>query len=272
MAWNRPTEKKIETKRAPGKWRGAAAGLLAVCAIAVGAWFFFAGGGRDGASAKARGDKAIKDAAPARVRQTPAKSPKQVQKPKTVEEALANIAEKPKTEIKRREISPEEWNRLTNRVFKTGTEQLLSWVCQVTPGDMPMPIPHLDDEEKKNLVAILFSKNPVKEGDSERIANLKQDVDYAKKEMAKYIREGGDPDEFLQYYFKELKNAFEYRNEVLSQISELYEDGDRELARAFAKKANEILAEKGIRTVAREEFDEEPENEEEKEPQKEVQQ
>ena len=259
--WNRSRQSAEcevrSAKRSHGAW---CLVLGAFClVIGLGVWLLWPEGERGEVAATSERGR-IKEAKPAKARSAErevrsAKKPK----PKTVEEAMANIEEKPKPEIKKRELSPEEWNRLTNRVFKTGTEQLMSWICQITPGDMPMPIPNLDEEEKRNLAAILISKNPVKEGDSERLANLKQDVDYAKKEMAKYIGEGGDPDDFLQYYFKELKHAFEYRNEVVSQIGELYESGEKELAREFRKKANEMLTEKGIKTVDLSEFEEEAE-------------
>ena len=259
-------------KKVPCAW---CLSLGAVClVIGLGAWLLWPEGEHaEGAETKERGRIKEVCCAKSEVQRVSPSAKKPKPKPKTVEEAMANIEEAPKSEIKKRELSPEEWNRLTNRVFKTGTEQLLSWVCQVTPGDMPMPIPNLDEEEKRNLAAILISKNPVKEGDSERLANLKQDVDYAKKEMAKYIGEGGDPDEFLHYYFKELNHAFEYRNEIMSQIAALYDSGEKELAREFRKKANEMLAEKGIKQVELSEFEEESETEEhEQEENKEEQQ
>ena len=102
--------------------------------------------------------------------------------------------------------------------------------------------------------------------DDDRLANLKEDINFAKKEMASYIAQGGDPDDFLQYYFKELNRAFECRNEVRDQISQVYEECDRDFAREFRKKANAMLSERGIKTLPLSDFEEDDEiPEEEKE-------
>jgi mevalonate kinase len=72
--------------------------------------------------------------------------------------------------------------------------------------------------------------------------------------MIEYIKQGGDPDEFLQYYFKELKSAFELRNEAVSQISEVWEENP-ELAKQFLQKVNEKFTEEGIKLINQEEFE-----------------
>lgn len=145
----------------------------------------------------------------------------------------------------------------TNRTFKTGVEQLMSWVFTVEVGDMPMPIPPIGDDDREQLAAILVSKNEIKEGDSEMAAFAKEQVDYAKKEMAEFIKQGGDPDEFLQYYFGQLRHAFEFRNEAQQQYYDMLEE-DPELADEFARKVNESFDEKGIKHI----FTEAEENEE----------
>ena len=184
----------------------------------------------------------------------PEKVRKKVEKPKTVTEAMSNLGEREKPQIKLRELSPEEWLRITNRVFKTGTEQLMSIVFSTEVGDMPMPIPPISEEDRQNIVSILFSKNEIKESDSERVKDCKANVEHAKKEMIEYIKQGGDPDEFLQYYFKELKSAFELRNEAVSQISEVWEENP-ELAKQFLQKVNEKFTEEGIKLINQEEFE-----------------
>lgn len=171
--------------------------------------------------------------------------------PKKVEDVVAKLDDKPK--IKVRQITPEEWDRLTNRTFKTGTEQLMSWVFSVTPGDMPMPIPPIGEEDRKNLAAILISKNPISEKDDEKTAFCKEQVDFAKKEMAKYIGEGGDPDDFLQYYFQELKLAFDKRNDAINQLQETHEE-DPELAEQLREAINKKFEEEGIKKIIKEEI------------------
>ena len=171
-----------------------------------------------------------------------------------IDVALANIGNLEKPKIKVRELSPEEWLRITNRVFKTGTEQLMSIVFSTEPGDMPMPIPPISDEDKQNIVSILISKNPINESDSEKIKFCKENVALAKKEMIEYLKEGGDPDDFLRYYFQELKSAFELRNAAVDQIRETWE-GEPELGRQFLEKVNEKFANEGIKLINPEEFE-----------------
>ena len=148
----------------------------------------------------------------------------------------------------------------TNRTFKTGVEQLMSWVFTVEVGDMPMPIPPIGEDDREQMAAILISKNEIKESDSEMAAFAKEQVDYAKKEMAEFIKQGGDPDEFLQYYFGQLRHAFEFRNEAQQQYYDMLEE-DPDLAEEFARKVNESFDEKGIKHI----FTEKEENESEEE-------
>ena len=273
MAWNgssdiggataRASAKNRTRARRPSPWRGVVAGVSVVALVLVAMVLVMRRNGGKAGEDSSRGKEMIEAVKPQPPRETKPRAVSPGPRDRDVDLVLSSIPEKPKTEIKVRQISPEEWERLTNRVFKTGTDQLISWVCQVTPGDMPMPIPPLSDEEKKNMLAILMSKIPSNEKDDERLSTLKEDVNFAKKEMASYIAEGGDPDEFLQYYFKELKRAFDYRNEIISQVNQIYEDGDRELAREFRKRANAILAERGIRTVPLSDFEEDNEMPEE---------
>ena len=134
----------------------------------------------------------------------------------------------------------------------------MSWVFTVEPGDPPPPIMPIGIEARKNLAAILISKNEIKDSDSDRVAFSKEQVDRAKKEMAKYIGDGGDPDEFLQYYREELKLAFNKRRDAMEQIEEVAEE-DPELAKDLRKKVNEYLESQGIKKIPE---PEEPEKEE----------
>lgn len=173
---------------------------------------------------------------------------------RTVDEAIQKVPALERPPIKVRELTPEEWDRLTNRTFKTGTEQLMSWVFATEVGDMPMPIPHISEEDRQNIVAILISKNEISENDSERTKECKNAVAAAKKEMIKYLKEGGDPDEFLQYYHQELKRAFEVRNEAINQIQEVW-DEDPALGEEFLDKINEKFESEGIKAIRKEQFE-----------------
>ena len=219
-----------------------------VLVVGAGVWLLWPEGER-GEDVVATRRSGIREVKPAR-KETPKV------KPKTVDDAMANLGEytrpeiKPATNAVRKldNFSPEEWNRLTNCTFKTGVEQLMSWVFTATPGFPPMPIPNLTQEERDTLVAVLISKNTINENDSDDVKAAKEIVDQAKKEMAKFIREGGDPDEFLQYYYEELETAYRYRNEAIDQLEQLAEE-DPDLAKEFGKKVNEKLAADGIAKI-----------------------
>ena len=189
--------------------------------------------------------------------QTPSvtKVKKEHVRPKTAEEALTILDDPVKPEIKKRELTPEEWDRLTNRVFQTGTEQLMSWIFTTEVGDMPMPIPPISKEDRENIVAMLISKNEIKDTDSERVKDCKEQVQLAKKEMIKYLKEGGDPDDFLQYYYQELKSSFELRQDAIRLAEELYEE-DPEAGSEYVDKINERFADQGIKPIRKEQFEE----------------
>ena len=171
-----------------------------------------------------------------------------------VDEAVSRVPSLEKPPIKLRTLTPEEWDRLTNRTFRTGTEQLMSWVFSTEVGDMPMPIPPIGDEDRRNIVAILISRNEILESDSERTKECKAAVAAAKKEMMQYLKEGGDPDDFLQYYHQELRRAFEVRNDAISQIQEVW-DEDPALGEAFLDRINEKLGSEGIKVINKEQFE-----------------
>ncbi len=136
----------------------------------------------------------------------------------------------------------------SNRTFATGTEQVMGWIFNTTPGDMPPILPKIPIFEEAHLTEILFNKNEIKEGDDERIIELKENVALAKKEMIKFIKEGGMPDEFLEYYRNVLRDAhMEFQNsqqEVFKMVRE-----DPEGAAAYLEMVNKRLDEKGIKRV-----------------------
>ena len=250
-----PVQPKVAAKKKPSPVRGLIAGGL-VCFLAVGAYFaFFAG------LEKPQTERVEKDRG--RIKEvTPAKAPKAKPAPakeKPVEEAETNkfselwkkLGVKP--QIKVREISPEEWYRLTNRTFRTGLEQTMSIMFSTEPGDMVLPPFPMSDEDKKDIVAILISKNEVTDKDDEMTAICKQQVDRAKKEMAKYIGDGGDPEGFLNYYFQELRLAFDKRNDAIDQLRETKEE-DPELAEELRQEINKKFEEDGIKPINKEAY------------------
>ena len=231
------------------------AAVIAVIGVGLAVWLMM---GRVENSVEVTGKKegVAKERKIARQKTAVFKKDKGTASPKKImiDEALVNIGKLEKPKIKVRELSPEEWLRITNRVFKTGTEQLMSIVFSTELGDMPMPIPPISEEDRQNIVSILLSENQINDADSEKIKQCKENVALAKKEMIEYLKAGGDPDSFLQYYFQELKNAFELRNAAVEQIREAWEE-DFELGRQFLERVNEKFANEGIKSIKTEEFE-----------------
>lgn len=258
---NGKLKKRADNSKSGGIVKGLVAGAIVVIAGVASIVYFT---GNNGKTGDATGGNRGKIAAV-----NPAKPKKQIKKveytspEKTGDKLTDALAEVAAAEQALTITQPPKVNippGYTNRTFKTGVEQLMSWVFTVEVGDMPMPIPPIGEDDREQLAAILVSKNEIKDSDSEMAAFAKEQVDYAKKEMAEFIKQGGDPDEFLQYYFGQLRHAFEFRNEAQQQYYDLLEE-DPELAEEFAKRVNESFDEKGIKHI----FTDKEENESEEE-------
>ncbi len=136
----------------------------------------------------------------------------------------------------------------SNRTFATGTEQVMGWIFNTTPGDMPPILPKIPLFEEAHLTEILFNKNEIKETDDERIAELKENVELAKKEMIKFIKEGGMPDEFLEYYRNILVDSHREFQSSQQEVFKMVRE-DPEGAAAYLEMVNKRLDEKGIKRV-----------------------
>lgn len=246
--WNRPSGAAKPVQKKPSALRGVVAGLVVVVLALAGAWYFL-GDSLTSAAPKETRSRTIKDKSYKKLDDISRIKPRKeyAAKPKTVEEALQRVQEAQEP-MKLEPMPKVESKPTVKRTFHTGTEQVLSWLCHTELGEPPMPPPPIPETEMENLANILVSKNEIEEDDSPEAANAKQMVDAAKKEMVKFIKEGGDPDEFMQYVFREQMKAFETRNTANEMYEEILEN-DPEMAREFAKKANEKLAEQGIMPI-----------------------
>ena len=143
--------------------------------------------------------------------------------------------------------------------IQNGIDQRLSFITGVVPGDMPMPLFEFDEDDLKELVPALLAKNEVKDDDDADTAELKRDIAFAKKELMTYIRQGGDPNEFMEYYTKQLTQCFEMRCEAISQADDLFHS-EPELFNDFVKAVNKKFEEEGIRTISRFDITGDPED------------
>ncbi len=137
----------------------------------------------------------------------------------------------------------------TNRPFMTSVELQMARIFTKQLGDTPPPpMPPISSYEYIHLTKILISDNPVLPTDSEEWKEAKGIVEVAKKEMQKYIKEGGDPDDFINYYYGLLTDAY---NERMMCTRELMKTAiaEPEIASELYRRYNERLASKGIKQI-----------------------
>ena len=136
----------------------------------------------------------------------------------------------------------------SNRLFRTGLEQVIGWVFTTELGDMPPPLPPLPDHDLVHLEEILELKNEVREIDTERQSDEKNTVAYVKKELKNFIAKGGNTEDFLKYYHDELKSAYAERSAAQERVMTIMHE-DPAVAVEYMKEANEALASKGIKGI-----------------------
>ncbi len=136
----------------------------------------------------------------------------------------------------------------TNNVFNTGTEQVMSWIFTTKIGDPPPPMPKMSVMDEAHLAEILVASNPTFETDSEKVADAKAAVEWAKKELIEYIGQGGDAKDFLEYYRGELVQAHNEWKEAQRNVMTILEE-DPDIAADYIAEVNAQLAEKGIKGV-----------------------
>lgn len=136
----------------------------------------------------------------------------------------------------------------SNRLYRTGVEQVMDWIFTCEVGAPPPILPNISQYERLHLAEILISDNPVLAGDSERTIEAKEMMARAKKEFRDFIKEGGSPDEFLSFYHGQLVASHEEWKEARKAIFDTVRQ-DPAIALEFAKEINEKLSAKGIKQV-----------------------
>ena len=161
----RVVEGAVKCDSSTPKWVLLLIGLVVIVAAACLMWFLFSCGSNN-ASSTDKAKRVIATEPTQRIKNTQYRV--QYQKPaKTGDKLTDALAEVEAAEnaltinaAPKIKIPP----GYTNRTFKTGVEQLMSWVFTTEVGDMPMPIPAISDEDRKQLAVILVSKNEIKDG------------------------------------------------------------------------------------------------------------
>ena len=262
MAWNgsdgtafsRKSSKK--TRKSP-IWRGLFAALLVVCGAAAAFWVL-----QDNKSIEQRwrefktrriaeDDPDLTERQTDNVVEEKATTEKEdAAKRERREKLLAmSPAERIEFLFEEAEARPLNLEPASNRVYATGTEQVLDWVFTTELGDLPPILPSIPMYEEAHLVEILVNHNKILENDDERTIDGKETVGLAKEELIKFISEGGSAEEFLEYYHDQLRQAHQVRQTAQQSLFQVVRE-EPELARDYLDRINEQLAEKGIKPLA----------------------
>lgn len=131
--------------------------------------------------------------------------------------------------------------------YKSGAEQIISMIVNAKPGYPPPPLPRI--HAKEDVVKILNTDILLYDEDTETSAQRKANVAQAKQLMKEYISKGGKPEDFLDFFHKELVSAHKEWQEAQRQTMELHKAGDEEALLKYAEEQNKKFAERGMRQV-----------------------
>lgn len=253
MAWNRPQQ--IEERAQPNRSATKRTlGLSVGFAVVLVAALFFvsrtAGPGKaplhKGTVKRDKTSAASRQESP-RVKDADAKS---VTRPASPTNRIEALLSQDPVRIRRNSTNAFMMGR-GPKAFRNGTEQLICRVFCCPLGTMPAPLPTLPEEDMKHILKVLTDQNQIKPDDSDEIATQKEILEDARLEMARYVNDGGDPNEFLRFYHKQLVKAFEFREAAIAELNRIKEEEhDLSLARQMLEKVNERLKSDGIVLVS----------------------
>ena len=277
MGWNgsgggsTPVKPKVTAKK-PSPVRGIVAGLVVVAAVCVAYFAFFSGNEKVPEKVPEKVEKkptAIKEVTPAAAPKyaekiEKAEKPKKPEKPiweRPMPEGLDEGQQqvwKNRCYYEKKLATDKRLQKFlanakpTKSTFNSGVDQVLDWIFSCKVGDgVPPPLPQMGEIERNHLDVLLDSVNEIKDDDSPEIAERKKMVDEVKKELKKYLDEGGKMQDFMQHYYNELVQARALKTETRVQINKMIEENpnDPGAALEFTEKANALLENRGITPV-----------------------
>jgi len=144
--------------------------------------------------------------------------------------------------------SPPDLTPSTNRAFRTGVEQVASWIFTTRLGDAAPPLPKISIRDEAHIRAILDAPNTVLDTDSDKVADAKRTVAEVKKILDEYLAKGGRVQEFFEYYHGQLREAHDiWRQNQLNMLKVLKEEP--EAAPMLIQEMNAEMAERGIKPL-----------------------
>lgn len=252
QGWNRPTGETTTAKpaaKSPSMMKGVIVGAVAVV---VGVVCIFAFSGKSEKPVE-KGDKErgrIKEVTPAAAPKAEEPVDPQEDAKRKRREMLKKMTPDQRADFLLAELKkkPIDLTPRTNQAFRTGTEQVMSWIFTSKLGDMPPPLPRLPVRDMLHMAEILIADNPELPTDSDKVKDAKQIVQEAKRELREYLKQGGEIEDFFSYYHNQLTQAHnEWRESNKAVIDACRNDPG--IAQDFCKEVNKRLAEKGIKPV-----------------------
>ena len=261
MAWNKPSAANQQPAQKSGSnptstKRGIIAGAVVVVVLGAACVWLFSGNEarQDAASTKERGR--IKEVTPAAAPTNAVTVAPKVKDPHEGYHLSTMGVWQPNgrpTPPGRKKVH----GIFTNRVgrakvaYSNVTEQVMLQIFNRELGDAPMPLPAaLPQKDMDELVSILLDKHPETSGDSDSIKYDKETLRLAKKEMMKFVKEGGDPYDFLKSYHDQLTQAFNRRFETHNFVMNAIRNGeDPAVVNDLVKRLNADLKKDGIKEL-----------------------
>jgi len=233
--------------------RGAKGGIVAGAIVVVGAlaalWYAVRTGETAPPAPKVRAPAVTRDEPEPPKEPAAAETPEERAK-RERKEMLAKMSPEERREFIHKEMieKPLDLTPSSNRVFKTGTEQVLSWIFTTDVGDMPPPLPKISIRDEAHIMEILDNQVIADDADPERVKDAKDTVALAKEELRRFVDGGGKVQDFLEYWRGKLQLAYDERMQCRKQVIEVVRE-EPDIALDFLEEVNRRLDEKGIKRV-----------------------
>ena len=143
--------------------------------------------------------------------------------------------------------SDETMTNKSQRIFTTGTEQVIGWIANARMGDPPPILPMLPAGE--DIVKILDTDIVLYDEDDEKTELIKTRVAEMKQQLKSYLGAGGSPQEFLQVYQKQLRDAHDEWRMSQSELVKRLRENDRADVAVFLDERNKELMARGIKPL-----------------------
>jgi hypothetical protein len=168
--------------------------------------------------------------------------------------SFTNLENKVSEKKERRVLRP--YLDQTNRVIRFGgnktnaptgfTSRIDFAINQLASTQMGMPPPPLIFiPPGEDVKAALERSILVYDTDTEETIEKKAAIAQSKQAMKDYIAQGGNPNEFSNFYHKQLLNAYEERRASQKNAMDLLKAGDKDGAALYVEEQNKKFAEKG---------------------------